>query len=121
MPKSTILFSQLPQAVGWAAESFIGPWLYDIYAAKETLSRAYMQANGYEQAAIDAVPVGEAFDYLVASSGQTAEAITKILYEANNVGMVWELMAIVAFVTSIGLFFYGKWVMTIIHSDRQPA
>ena len=114
-------FSQLPQAVGWAAESFIGPWLYDIYAAKETLSRAYMQANGYEQAAIDAVPVGEAFDYLVASSGQTAEAITKILYEANNVGMVWELMAIVAFITSIGLFFYGKWVMTIIHSDRQPA
>lgn len=107
-------FSQLPQALGWAAESFIGPWLYDMYAAKDSLSRNYLADNGMSLTDIDAIPIGEAFTYLVDKSGQSAEAMTQILYDANNVGMVWNLMAIVALVTAVGLYFYGKWILTLV-------
>jgi proton-dependent oligopeptide transporter, POT family len=109
-------FSQLPQAVGWAAESFIGPWLYDLFAAKDSLSRNYLMENGFTAEQVSQVPIGEAFSFLVANTGQSAEAMTRILYEANNVGMVWNLMAVIAVITSIGLFFYGKWISAIIKS-----
>ena len=114
-------FSQLPQAVGWAAESFIGPWLYDIFAAKDSLSRNYLIENGYTQTVVDAVPNGEAFDYLVKVTSSTDSEMTQILYEANNVGYVWDIMAVVAFVTAIGLYFYGKWVIRIINSDKNVS
>jgi len=107
-------FSQLPQALGWAAESFIGPWLYDLFAAKDSLSRNYMSENGFSATEIEVVPIGEAFTYLVQKTGESAEVMTKILYDANNVGMVWNLMAIVAVITSIGLYFYGKWIMVLV-------
>ncbi|MCP3675506.1 MAG: peptide MFS transporter [Gammaproteobacteria bacterium] len=112
-------FSQLPQALGWAAESFIGPWLYDLYAAKDSLSRNYMGDNGFSSTEIAAVPIGEAFTYLVAKTGESTETMTRILYDANNVGMVWNLMAIVAIITAIGLYFYGKWVVALVKSQPE--
>ena len=107
-------FSQLPQAVGWAAESYIGPWLYDQFAAKDSLSRNYLLENGHTQTLVDSIPIGEAFDYLVKTSSGTAQEMTQILYETNQVGYVWDLMAIIAFLTAIGLYFYGKWIVRIL-------
>ncbi len=107
-------FSQLPQAFGWAAESYIGPWLYGTYAAKDNLARDYLLENGYEQSTVSAIPNGEAFDYLVRMSSATESEMTQILYELNNVGYVWDIMAGVAFLTAIGLYFYGKWIVNII-------
>ena len=107
-------FSQLPQAVGWAAESYVGPWLYDNFAAKDSLSRNYLLENGHDLATVQGIPIGEAFTYLVSVSSASEAEITQILYETNNVGFVWDIMAIAAFVTAIGLYFYGKWIVNII-------
>lgn len=107
-------FSQLPQAIGWAAESFLGPWLYDQFAAKDTLARRYLLEHGHDPATVNSVPIGEAFQYLNKVSSVTEAELSQILYETNQVGYVWDIMAIVAFITAIGLYFYGKWVIRLI-------
>jgi len=112
-------FSQLPQAVGWAAESYIGPFLYDTFAAKDSLSRNYLLENGHSLDVVNSVPIGEAFDFLVKVSAGTEKEMTQILYEANNVGYVWDIMAMVAFVSAIGLYFYGKWIVKIIGTKEN--
>jgi len=109
-------FSQLPQTVGWASESYIGPRLYDLFAAKDSLSRDYLMENGHTQVSVDAIPIGEAFDYLVKVTAGTEEQMARMLYEANQVGYIWDIMAVVAFLTAIGLYFYGKWIMKIVRA-----
>jgi len=114
-------FSQLPLAVGWVLEGFFGPRLYGRFAAKETLSRNWMAENGMSADELAAIPQGEAFQHLIEFAGKSPEALTDMLYQANNVGMVWNLMACVAIGSAIGLFFYGRWIYALTHPGAAPA
>ena len=107
-------FSQLPLAIGWVTEGYFGPLLFGRFAAKETLSRNWLAENGVSESALSAIPAGEAFQYLVEFSGRAPEAMTTMLYEANNVGYVWYLMALVAMGAVVGLFFYGRWIHALV-------
>ena len=70
---------------------------------------------------IDAVPIGEAFEKLVAVSGESAEAITAQLYASHNIGGLWYLMAAVGIVSAVGLYAYGRWTYTIASQpDSAP-
>ena len=51
---------------------------------------------------------------MVDLTGRSAESLTQMLYDANNVGAVWYLMAVVAVISAIGLFFYGRWIRTLV-------
>ncbi len=106
-------FSQLPLAVGWVLEGYFGPLLYGRMAAKETLSRNWLQDNGFGAEQLQAIPQGEAFSYLTEFAGQTPQALTEMLYQANGVGFVWDLMAIIAMASALGLFFYGRWILAL--------
>ncbi|WP_020400438.1 MFS transporter [Kordiimonas gwangyangensis] len=106
-------FSQLPLAIGWMSESFIGFYLYGELASKEQISRRVLESEGMSADQIAAIPNGEAFDRLVDVTGQTAEALTARLYAANDIGTVWYLMAAVGIVSAIGLYAYGKWTYRI--------
>lgn len=114
-------FSQLPLAVGWVLEGYFGPMLYGRLAAKETLSRRWLEENGVGAEQLQAIPQGEAFSYLVNFADGTPQAMTQMLYQANNVGFVWDLMALIALASAIGLFFYGRWIMTLVKSDAATA
>ena len=114
-------FSQLPLAVGWMLEGYFGPLLYGKFAAKETLSRNWLAQNDVPAADIAGIPEGEAFTYMVELTGRSAESLTQMLYAANNVGYVWYLMAIVAVVSALGLFVYGRWISTLIDPSRTSA
>jgi hypothetical protein len=107
-------FSQLPLAVGWMLEGYFGPLLYGRFAAKETLSRNWLAQNNVSAEDIADIPEGEAFTFMVDLTGRSAESLTQMLYDANNVGAVWYLMAVVAVVSAIGLFFYGRWIRTLV-------
>ena len=106
-------FSQLPLGIGWTLESYLGPTLYGVFASKEQLSRAAMEEQGLSAQQIGDIPIGEAFDALVTLSGQSADAMTAQLYAANNIGGLWYVMAIVGFVSSFGLYAYGRWTYRI--------
>ncbi|MCB9651899.1 MAG: MFS transporter, partial [Deltaproteobacteria bacterium] len=106
-------FSQIPLAIGWTLEGWLGPTLYDVFASKDLLSRALLKEKGMAANLIEAIPNGEAFQKLVEFTGQTPEAMTHVLYQANNVGMVWYIMAIVGLISAAGIYMYGKWILTL--------
>jgi len=114
-------FSQLPLAVGWMLEGYFGPLLYGRFAAKETLSRIWLGENNVSAADIALIPEGEAFTHLVELTGRAPESLTQMLYDANNVGYVWYLMSIVAVVSAFGLFFYGRWIRTLVSPSAAPV
>jgi len=111
-------FSQLPLAVGWVTEGYFGPLLYGRFAAKETLSRNWLADQGVSADALAAIPQGEAFHAAVELGGRSAQAMTDLLFELNDIGYVWYLMALIAVSSVIGLFFYGRWLDTLTNSDE---
>ena len=99
-------FSQFPIGVGWVAESYVGPTLYGIYGSKEQLSRDLLTEQGLD---VSLIPIGEAFIKLQEVTGQSAEVLTDMLYQANQIGMVWYVMGTVGIITTFGLYVYGHW------------
>lgn len=102
-------FSQLPLGIGWVSESYIGQYLYARYGAKDVIARQALLDDGMTQTAVDAVPIGEAFQKLVEITGQSAEILTADLYMANNVGIGWYIMGSVGIVAAAGMYVYGRW------------
>lgn len=106
-------FKDLPLGIGWVAESYLGPMLYDKYAAKETLAKALLESDyGLSHSALEAIPQGEYFDRLVAVSGQTSAQMTELLYQANNIGLVWFVMGMVGVLSAVGLVIYARWIIS---------
>lgn len=103
-------FVMLPQGIGWTLEGKLGPWLYDIYASKERLSLEYLHTLGMKLTDIEVIKQGEAFDRLVEFSGKPAQEITDILYQANNIGMAWYIIATVGAISAVGIYIYTKWL-----------
>lgn len=106
-------FSQIPLAIGWTLEGKLGPMLYDHFASKERFSRELLLQDGMPAAQIDKIPVGEAFTRLVAFKELPAEQVTKILYDSHNVGMVWYIMGVVGLLSALGIYLYGRWILTL--------
>ncbi|QBG34836.1 MFS transporter [Litorilituus sediminis] len=103
-------FVMLPQGIGWTLEGKLGPWLYDVYASKDLLARDYLQQLGMAADKVAAIKNGEAFDTLVAFTGKPAQVMTDTLYQANNIGMAWYIIATVGAISGVGIFLYAKWV-----------
>ena len=99
-------FSQLPIGIGWFAESYVGPRLYGEYSSKENISRQLLTEQGVD---VSSIPIGEAFVQLQTVTGQTAEALTLMMYQANQIGMVWYVMGAIGIITTFGLYVYGHW------------
>ncbi len=118
-------FVMLPQGIGWTLEGKLGPWLYDLYASKDLLSRDYLLQLGMAPEKVSHIKNGEAFDALVAHSGNSAQAMTDVLYQANNIGMAWYIIATVGAISGVGIYLYAKWVYrlqkSISSTDAQPA
>ncbi|MCZ6640859.1 MAG: MFS transporter [Gammaproteobacteria bacterium] len=114
-------FSNLPLAVGWVLEGYFGPLLYGTFAAKETLAREWLATNGMTGDTIAAIPQGEAFQHMVEFAEQPAEVLTQMLYQANSVGVVWDIMAVIAIISAVGLFFYGRWILSITRTFKGVA
>jgi hypothetical protein len=106
-------FKDLPLGIGWVAESYVGPMLYDKYAAKETLSKAMLCDDyQYSSAALNEIPQGEYFSYLIKASSYTDNQLTTLLYQQNNIGIVWFVMAAVGVCSAFGLVIYSRWIIS---------
>jgi POT family proton-dependent oligopeptide transporter len=64
------------------------------------------------------IPQGEAFSRLVSSTGQDPQVLTQALYNANNIGMAWYIIAVIGITSAVGIFIYGKWLLRM---QRQQA
>ena len=75
-----------------------------------------LRTEGMPPALIEQVPQGDAFMRLVDYTGLPEAQLSEVLYQANNVGMVWYLCAAVAVLTAIGLVVYGIWMKKLLDS-----
>jgi MFS family permease len=109
-------FSQIPFAIGWTLEGQLGPRLYDHYASKELFSREALR-QFMSPDAIAKLPGGTAFDELVKQMHSTPQAVTQLLYNSHNPGMVWYIMGCVGIVSAISIWLYGRWILTLQSDD----
>jgi len=112
-------FSQAPILIGWTIEGKLGPWLYDVFSAKDELARQMLVARGLDPAAVSkqALPVGEAFSKLVQVTGEAPEKLTQLLYQNHHVGYTWLIFAGVGVASAIMIFFYGRWVAKLAKQE----
>ncbi len=107
-------FSQIPVGIGGALEGYIGLNLYDHYGSKDAFARDLIAERGLMDAStIEAIKNGEAFDKLVELTGEAPQALTDILYQSHDVGMVWNIMGVVGILSAIGIYMYGRWILTL--------
>lgn len=107
-------FSQIPLAIGWTLEGKLGPMLYDHYASKDAFSRDLLLERGMNGDVVAAIPQGEAFDQLVAFTGETADALTHTLYNTHDVAVIWYIMGAIGIVSAIGIAIYGQWIRRLV-------
>ena len=106
-------FSQLPQGIGWTLEGYFGPRWYDIWASKDRFSLEMLEQRGMSVAELGNIPQGEAFQTLITFTGESADALTVALYQTHDIGLLWYVMGSVGVLSAIGMYFYGKWVLTL--------
>jgi MFS family permease len=106
-------FSQIPLAIGWSLEGFIGPALYDHFASKERFAREMLIQKGMAASQVHAIKQGEAFQKLVDFTHDTPEHLTTVLYNSHHVGLLWVLLGFIGIVSAVGIYVYGRWVMSL--------
>jgi ABC-type multidrug transport system permease subunit len=116
-------FSQAPIMVGFTIEGKLGPQLYHIYSAKDEFAREMLIQHGLTPAQVteQALPVGEAFNKLVQVTGQTPDQLTQMLYQQHHVGMTWMIFAAIGLASAVMIFFYGRWLRTLISREGTSA
>jgi dipeptide/tripeptide permease len=62
---------------------------------------------------VEGIPQGEAFDWLVMLTGEAPRALSDYLYNTHNVGFVWYVLGGIGIVSAIGIWIYGKWILTL--------
>jgi len=116
-------FSQAPILIGWTIEGKLGPTLYDLFSSKDEFARQMLQVHGWSAAQVDhaALKVGEAFPKLVEVTGQTPDALTRLLYEQHHVGMIWFIFAATGLLAAAMIYFYGRWVRKLADQEKPVA
>ena len=67
---------------------------------------------------VSAIPQGEAFTTLVSFTGESAEQLTQFLYHSHNIGMAWYIIAAIGTISAVGIYLYGKWLLTLQKAQR---
>jgi POT family proton-dependent oligopeptide transporter len=62
---------------------------------------------------VDLIPQGEAFDWLVTLTGEAPRKLSNFLYETHDVGVVWYVLGGIGIVSAIGIWIYGRWILTM--------
>ncbi len=66
---------------------------------------------------VDTIPQGEAFDWLVAFTGDAPRVLTDLMYATHNVGLVWYILGGIGIVSALGIWQYGRWILTLHKTD----
>lgn len=111
-------FSQIPLAIGWTLEGFVGPRLYDAFASKDKFSRDLLVEKGMAKALVDQIPQGEAFQKAAEFTHMQPWDLTAQLYQTHTPGVVWYIMSGVGVLSAFGIWWYGRWVVSL---KNKPA
>lgn len=104
-------YSNIPFAIGWAAGSKIGGWLYEDIASKFKLAREYLVANvGYTPEAAEKLGNDEAMQALAGSlhagAGGTVTEATQLLWNMHHPYMVWVYLGAFGLAGTVGMILF---------------
>ncbi|MHC4414710.1 MAG: MFS transporter [Planctomycetota bacterium] len=66
---------------------------------------------------MEKIPQGEAFDWLLAFTGENAKVLSDLMYTDHNVGFVWYVLGGIGILSAIGIWIYGRWILTLKTAD----
>ncbi|MHB8901833.1 MAG: MFS transporter [Thermoguttaceae bacterium] len=84
-----------------------------------TPDRIQQLAAGHPSRLVGAIPQGEAFDWLVALTGQSPRSLTDVLYQGHNVQAVWYIMGAVGVLSALGIYLYGRWILALSRQGKE--
>ena len=93
----------------------IGGMITNTGAAPDELMTLYRDDA---DAFVASIPQGEALHWLVALTGDTPASLTDLLYTSHNIGLVWYVLGVIGILTAIGIWPYGRWILTLKTDDR---
>jgi proton-dependent oligopeptide transporter, POT family len=116
-------FSQAPILIGWTIEGKVGPLLYHHYSSKDVFARKLLVERGMDPADVteSAIPIGEAFTYLVQFTGESPDALNHLLYHTHNIGFTWYFFAAVGVFSAVMIYSYGVWVKKLAENELKSA
>ena len=116
-------FSQGPILIGATIEGKVGPLLYHRWSDKDVIARQMLVDRGLDPALVtpQVLPAGEAFHKLVAVTGETPEALTRLLYQTHHIGAIWYFFACGGLLSAGLIWAYGKWLRQLTISQKQAA
>jgi hypothetical protein len=116
-------FSQGPILIGATIEGKVGPQLYHMWSDKDVFARQMLVDRGLDpsQVTTQVLPPGEAFHKLVALTGETPEAVTRLLYQTHHVGSTWMFFASIGVISAGLIWAYGKWLRALTAKQKQAS
>jgi len=51
-------------------------------------------------------------------TGDSPQTLTDFLYQAQDIHMVWYIMGCVGIVSALGIYVYGKWILTLAKKEQ---
>ncbi|PWB75591.1 transporter [candidate division GN15 bacterium] len=99
-------YANVPVAIGWFAEGYIGGWAYDKMGDKANLAADYLATNFN----ITDVARTDAMAKLMEVTKMNATDATNMLWSTYHPYEVWYSFAAIGFLAAIALFFYSRWV-----------
>jgi POT family proton-dependent oligopeptide transporter len=99
-------YANVPVAIGWFAEGYIGGWAYDKMGDKANLAVDYLAKNFN----IADIPRPDAMTKLMEVTKKNAVDATNLLWSKYHPYQVWYSFAAIGFAAAIALFFYSRWV-----------
>jgi len=106
-------YANVPVAIGWFAEGYIGGWAYDKMGDKANLAADYLAKNFN----ITDVPRTDAMTRLMEVTKMNAVDATNMLWSKYHPYEVWYSFAAIGFAAAIALYFYSRWVKKHEASD----
>jgi len=106
-------YANIPVAIGWFAEGYIGGWAYDKMGDKANLAADYL-ANNFK---ITDIPRTDAMTKLMEVTKMNSTDATNMLWSIYHPYQVWYSFAAVGFAAAIALYFYSQWVKKYEASD----
>lgn len=106
-------YANVPVAIGWFAEGYIGGWAYDKMGDKANLAADYLARNFN----MTDIPRTDAMAKLMEVTKMNATDATNMLWSTYHPYQVWYSFAAVGFLSAIALYFYSRWVKKYEASD----
>ena len=99
-------YANVPVAIGWFAEGYIGGWAYDKMGDKANLAADYLAKNFN----ITDVARPDAMAKLMEVTKMNATDATNMLWSIYHPYQLWYSFAAIGFAAAIALYFYSRWV-----------